>query len=260
MNIRFDNKCIRCGSTAIDTTFRVTVETAHYEVGLCAEHAENTTAKLAKEYVVARIAEAKELLAKVQELGLDINTSAGGIAVATNKPKPRVESAPEEEKEEKDEAQPVATSQPQGTIKRKLAGGVSITSVSGVSLESHTAVDPEQAMQNEVATAKSRGMKVSLPKVQSVEEQQFRAPSGRPITVPKTIKHDTGTTRIAIVDTGGNSALQKRFKAVAEWSETAKEPHRGYADVSRPCVPCAGTGFSKINNEVCTKCKGTGQR
>lgn len=85
------------------------------------------------------------------------------------------------------------------------------------------------------------------------KRQVVRGRAGIPISLPKTITSRAGDsvieTTINVVNTGGDEALQRRFK------NHRYEPQCDYAN---ECRACRGTGVIGRKKEECTRCNGTG--
>jgi hypothetical protein len=98
------------------------------------------------------------------------------------------------------------------------------------------------------------------PKIISTEAQQAVRADGLPINVPRKIVSTAGVTDVAIVNTGGDVALQQRFKALKTEQDSNPDAHifgrDGYT--VRDCTLCRGTGKARIGGQACQKCQGTG--
>lgn len=287
MMMKFDQKCIMCESPEdLNTTMSVKIENEKYDVAICDEHADNATPKKIKEVVSSKLEELKSLMEKMKEFGLEVNMSGGGVAVAEKKPEESIDDAINEEihgQEEQEVAKPKVskagtnkkiivakkknidekpTRKPQvnrniGTP-RSLGGpvkGIRNT----VNLEQRQAIDAREAINSEVNEAKKKGEEVVTPITEDIEYQVVAGRAGAPMTIPKKIKHNMGSTQIAVVDTGGDKTIQTRFKEMAENSKMDNAHvygRDGYDTYS--CTMCEGSGIAKIGGGRCEKCKGIG--
>jgi hypothetical protein len=284
--MKFDNKCICCGSSSnLDTILTVTVDDVKYQVTVCDEHAEDITPKQVKEKVREKINEYNQLVDKMKEFGMDVTESSpGGIMVAEDSTK----SSETEESEEKPSkkrkillantdgevvADKEAGKQPR-VIKKKVlpkvrsvSGALASKSGNRMSIEARESVDAAAAVESEIIAAKKKGkgketVEVEVPVTEDIEYQTVPGRGGRPMRIPKRIKHNQGSTKVAIVNTGGDRTIQDRFREMADISKrTGMEGHiygrDGYDTV--PCNMCDGSGIAKATGEECPKCKGVGQ-
>jgi hypothetical protein len=83
--------------------------------------------------------------------------------------------------------------------------------------------------------------------------------AGMQIAIPVRRSGKTGETKIAVVETGGDAALQRRFKDLAKQSETDAPDfgHGGYQVKTVNCGVCRGTG-RVMGKKSCPKCGGAG--
>ena len=79
---------------------------------------------------------------------------------------------------------------------------------------------------------------------------------GMDVAIPVKRRGKTGETRVSIVDTGGDNALQKRFKDMAKLSEGPEGAPAGYQVRTVQCSLCNGDGTTM--GKECPKCKGCG--
>lgn len=97
------------------------------------------------------------------------------------------------------------------------------------------------------------------PETVSKEMERITTPGGDQRVIPKKITDaEGGTTEVRIVNTGGDQALQKRFKGMADRSKTNKGPDFVHSYDVKDCPVCGGSGVSSINNQKCPKCDGGG--
>ncbi len=98
--------------------------------------------------------------------------------------------------------------------------------------------------------------KDEAPAILEAEEQVVDGRCGIPTPIPKKIVSEAGVTEINIVNTGGDQALQNRFKDMAK---EGKPPDFAHGYKLRQCGICVGTGIAKITGQTCPKCKGAGE-
>ena len=99
-----------------------------------------------------------------------------------------------------------------------------------------------------------------VPAITAKKDQSYKTESGREITIPSVLYDDKGgKTDIRIVNTGGDRALQNRFKGLAEGSKGGGGPDFRNQYGVRDCIACNGTGVSRIDkSKSCPKCGGDG--
>lgn len=85
--------------------------------------------------------------------------------------------------------------------------------------------------------------------------------NGMDIAVPVRREGKMGVTHVAVIDTGGDNQLQRRFKSMARASETEGVCYGqdGYDVKFVRCAACGGGGRSLDKKNVCPKCKGAGE-
>lgn len=259
--MKFDKKCIKCDSASnLNTVLAVKVDGKNVRVVICDEHADDTTPKQAKEIVKSKMERYNELVKEMKDYGIDVNKlseTKGGIIVA-EKPEPEPEPEPEVEDVPEKPRSRVLKKARIGKV--KSIGGTAQGVAASVNVESRQSIDAEQAVMSEVAEAKRKGERVTVPVTEDVEFQTVSGRQGQPMNIPRKIKHNDGNTQIAVVDTGGDRTIQNRFKALAEDSKNRDSSHhfgkQGY-DVQE-CTLCRGTGIARIGGGPCKKCKGMG--
>ena len=94
-----------------------------------------------------------------------------------------------------------------------------------------------------------------------VEIGKAKGREGIDIAIPVVRRGKTGETKVSIVDTGGDVALQRRFKAMADQSQSPSGPpdfKQGYQVRTVQCSLCNGTGKLMGGSKDCPKCDGVG--
>lgn len=256
-----NKKCLRCESTQnLNTSMTVVIDTVKYDIVLCDQHAEDTTPKKAKELVLKKVNEYNELISKMKEFGLTVTENSAGIAVPEKIEVPAPEQKVESQQEPTPGPKPEAKKPEQKThvLKKAVLPAVApkiVNQLNGIS--SHKSLDINGTIAQAAEIAKKKGHEVKqMPITEEYETQVVLGRGGQQMVIPKTIKDNTGgSTRITIVDTGGDRTIQHRAKAQMH----DPDPHffkSGYN--VKECPMCSGTGQAKIGNNVCPKCKGAG--
>lgn len=269
--MKLNNKCICCESTNnLKTSMVVTIDDKQYDVVLCDEHAEDTTLKTVKELVKKKINDYENLLKQMKEFGIDIAEPSKGnnIVVASDgfgKDDSRLEV-------EESKLIPILDVSNKNLIKQRSipqtkwsVSGVASGDSGAVKIESRETIDAQKTILEVINKGKISGRigkdsNIKLPTIIDVESQGVQSSNGQQMVISKVVKDNQGgVTKIAVIDTGGDKKLQDRFKNACQ-NSIHKSPFdykgRGYA--LRGCNACDGTGFSKLNSEICPKCKGTG--
>lgn len=282
--VRFDDKCIKCGATSeLDTMLTVSLDEGKFNVAVCDKHSEDITPKEAKTLVKQKLDELNKLLKELSGFGYDVN-SLGKIAVATQKDPSPAEPAPAVEEQEKPTGLVIANAK--GEIigekqvgkglkikkntkmlsKVKSIGGAASGAGGAVNLEMRQSLNADDSVDRAIVKAKESGAiskdaEVIRPVTEEVEMQVVRGRGGVPMQIPAKIKHNIGTTRVSVVDTGGDQMLQNRFRQFADHTKrSGGEGHiygRDGMDVS-DCPMCEGTGTARVGGGKCPKCDGVG--
>lgn len=262
--MKFDNKCIKCGTTEnLDTILTVTVDDVKYSVAICEEHSEDTTPKQVKALVSAKIEKLKMIMEELKEFGMEVGET-NGIAVAKKAPEV-AKKAPEVAKDEEKvvEATEEVYEKKESMVIKK--GGLpkvrSISAnVDGQSIQGGTSINTRELVKREVESIKDE--KVTVPVTESIEYQTVPGRQGVPMRIPKRIKHNQGSTNVTVVDTGGDRVIQSRFKEMARATMDEKNSSThiygrdGYDTTE--CPLCGGTGENRVNGGKCVKCNGIG--
>lgn len=257
MNVPLIN-CIYCGATdKLNTQLGITLEDGtKIQVLICDTHAEDASVKTAKAAFIQRQQQITDFMAQAQALGLQLAPAASGLVVANNPqapPRPQASSAPNGQVVspilEDDDPDMIEA----GRLDR--AGRHGMVSVGGAvpafgaipAYQSHATDDVRQQIPAEALKGKVR-----------LEQIEDRA--GRPIAIPTKRVDGTGVTHIRVINTGGDQALQRRFKNMA--LATIHDQHPGFAENYdlRACPVCKGMMVVRDRGvEVtCPKCGGQG--
>jgi len=290
----FKSKCIICGHTD-NLTARLTVLVAdsNYEVSLCEKH-EEITPKQVRIEVAKKLQEFTELTKKLKDFGYEVKDNpiiiptpqeihqlAPLMKVEPPRPKSIIEypDCPVEEPSENTVQDETPQERPQRTLReqkierpkegyqinkssvqpitphvRAVGGSVSGHGIAA-NVESRSSLDPKAELGQ-----LSEKMGTKLPVLREVIKQTVPGRGGVNMTIPKTIRDTSGTTTVKIVNTGGNEALQRRFRAIKDAGDMAQgaNPVSGYTSID--CHLCRGGGRVKNKgvDQKCPKCGGRG--
>lgn len=261
--------CVFCGATE-NLTVSMNVKTARGEstVNVCAEHEDNASPKKVREIVEGKEAALAELEEKCKALGFSLVPAGANkqITVVQSPPSVLVQQNPEVPA-----AQVLSELRPTASSTKVESKGPATFKVRDIDTPA-VAVDTDGKRQVNLGKEKSYdidktvktkdGSEYRPPKTIEAETQVVSGRAGIPITIPKKIVSEAGRSDVKIVNTGGDRALQDRFKSEAE--ESRGDRGHSYADGynntdPRPCNFCDGTGVAKIGRMTCPRCKGTGE-
>jgi hypothetical protein len=227
--------CLFCNSQEnITITMSMALESGKppIEIHLCEKHQNNTKVSSLQKAYEKKKAAIQKLLEQAKMFGLTIGDSPKAA------PAPAPASVPADAPAEK-------------TPEQKTLDGGQTASV----VPSDNAFAP-----------KMQGHKIDqtkAPKVTSVEEQVIERSDGLPLRVPSKIRGEAGTTSIVVRPSQSDKELQTRHKEHAK-ATMDENPGRKVHNFNKDgygvkdCTLCEGTGFTKANNQVCGRCKGSG--
>ena len=263
-------QCIFSGSTDnLNTSMVITLDSGDkVEVWVSDEYADSATPSKIKQAAVAFLdpkrREILELLARAKELGLDLSALMPKPAPAPSAPcvplAPAPTPAPAPKPQPRKEVE-LISSNPKNRIidgaaadsrslSAAVSGGVSALgeSVSGSGREYTIKSEKDKPSQN-------------LKEGERAEIGRVMGRGGMEIAIPVRRVGKTGETRVAVVDTGGDPALQKRFKQLKAQGDSPNGPpdfiRGGYQVKTVQCGVCRGLG-SLPNGKSCPKCGGIG--
>ena len=265
--------CIFC-STSDDLNTEMTIKLDNGDkvtVYVCDNHAINATVQAVKDAHASRQNQIDQLIEQAKKLGLHVAEQELPVVVskptaASNAVQPANigQMTPQvEESTGKLEKKPVVIT-PSSAPSNDMDGDDIIStevidsskgmqSVGGASgghmVDSHGSHD-FASLEDQLPEDVRRG---------KIKMEMMEGRGGQPLAIPKKRMDGTGTTRINIVKTGGDTALQERFKTMAS-SENPADFRNGYQSSSRDCPICKGTGFATNAGEEiqCPKCDGVG--
>lgn len=237
---------------------QVTVSTGPQTVYVCSEHEEQASPKKVRELAEKRNTMLQDFKNQAEALGFKLVPMGNGIVAAESPVEPQAQ-AP---------APIAATRQPE-TIPNKKPVAKKVREIdtpsmaadqkgNSVDLGKHSSYDTTKPV------TRKDGTNIDAPGIIEHEEQVVTGRGGSSVVIPKKIVSEAGVTDINIVDTGGDKALQNRFKATTQMAAEARSAGEAQKAIlqggymAKDCPLCKGTGITKINNQTCKKCNGVG--
>lgn len=292
-----NNRCIVCESSVeLNTIINVIIDGKKYDVAICDKHAEDTTPKKTKDLVQKKLAEFDQLVKRMKDFGIvipqdDLKSNKIAVAQRVEEEAPLLEGVePDLPKEPAVKEKMVVAKKAVNSkvnVQRKIqfqknpirsAVSGPVNSVGGtvnsergagsVEIDKRGSLDVASVVTESIGKLKERGyvkkdQEVSVPIPIKVESQMVPGRKGVPVRLPKVIRDNNGgVTTIAIINTGGNEAIQERFKELADESRRTEGNtaysfgEKGYDVIN--CSLCEGTGKARATGDVCPKCKGVG--
>jgi hypothetical protein len=259
--IDLSRSCLFCGSDkGLNTTMTVKVGDTDYTVAVCEEHEDMAAPKAVRGKAEEKAKEIQELKEKAAQYGLQIGEEApkaplAPVAPRAPAPAPRADDRRQFHtgmKSQTPEVPSEAPADPEGPPTERIAEDATTPDLPvdpGIGINKHDSYDPKMIGDGRIETIQKT-------------KQVVQASDGRPIHLPKTM-HDSagGKTDIRVVNTGGDAALQRRFKSLGQVSKTeaAPSPDFRHGYTVRDCRACNGTGTSRIDKtKTCPKCNGDG--
>lgn len=250
------DQCIVCESTKnLNTEITIKLESGEKQrVLLCDQH-EETSPKEARKYIAKRSKQLDEFMEQAKALGYEIKE--GNILVPvkkesiqeehqepqTPKPEPKKKS---KKQDENDENEVVLDHIPM----------VDTGAVRGKNIQTHQSLNIDNFMRDVVAKEEKENISLK-PKTDKVVMQTVSGRGGIPMNIPKEISGNIGNTIVKIVNSGGDRALQDRFKEDADRSKVDGAKISSNYSV-KDCSVCNGTGIARMGGKECPKCAGTG--
>lgn len=221
--------CIFCDDIEkLETSMSVKVDNINYQVSVCVEHEDDASPKLIRERL-------REVLQEIEDARDLLDRYGINMGLTTTSP---TSTAPRQQAFRNEPA--VSTKSPTGTQRPQPV--------------------PQPAPNKDGICGKCKMDPCECPpEVTSKKMQKITAPSGQQHVIPETILDaEGGRTEVRIVNTGGDNALQRRFKNMADRTRGDKGPDfRNNYDV-KDCPVCEGSGINKVNQGKCPKCDGGG--
>ncbi len=253
--VNLTNICLFCDSGEnLNTTMTVKVSDIDYVVAICEEHEDLATPKAVREKAEGKAQEIEDLKKMAAKLGLKVGSQEPEPDLQPQQPheSTAVNDASDRRVLHKglksqtiDKAAKPAPSQPATAIAEDFGTNLPVDPSIGVSRQQ--SYNPSNTKGSNLHTTQTT-------------KQVVQASDGRPIHLPKTVRdNEGGQTNIRVVNTGGDVALQRRFKQLGHSSTgDTPSPHFGKGYTVRDCVACGGTGAARIGNGECPKCSGDG--
>lgn len=232
---------------------------SRYQVAICEIHELNATPQEVRKLVSKKISDYEEFTAKAKELGFDIVPSSGQIQTIEKLSQPAQPAQPTQQPADKQPSDG-KPNRPRLTVQKKSNRAASRE------LSPEEAEAARQKMQDQsypdtkerarVEQHSQYDKKEGAPQNFSQEMQVVAGRGGAPVTVPKRIIGEAGTTDIRVINTGGDRELQRRFKNMAEG--TLQDKHPGFKDSyeAKSCSTCDGAG--NVDRKECPRCNGAG--
>jgi len=249
------NQCVFCSKADnLTISMQVTTSKGNQTAWVCGEHEDDASPKKVRELVEKKNSMIEEFEKQAKELGYALVPmgKGGQLVEAARAAAPVPTEAPAAEA---NIARPLAPTAKARKIMPIAAPTVAKSQSGDVDLGAHQSYDTTQAIETKKGT-------VQAPTITEHEEQVIMGRDGKPMVIPKKVVGDAGTTDITIVNTGGDKALQQRLKMLEQSSQVSKSACErallagGYS--AKECPLCKGCGVTKINNQQCIKCGGTG--
>jgi hypothetical protein len=224
----------------------VKIDDVEYKVSICEDHEDDASPKKVRSLVQEKAVEIEKIKQMAAKYGLTVGESE------QTKPPSKTTAQPSGHKTFHQGLKPQKIAEPKEEIAESIPDApaeINPSSVEGapdVRLEKHASYKLPSAEKTPVITAK--------------KDQKYVTESGREVVVPTMIYDDEGgKTSIRIVNTGGDRALQNRFKGMAEGSKGGAGPDFRNQYAVRDCTACGGTGVSRVDkSKPCPKCGGDG--
>lgn len=290
--IDLSQNCIFSGTTDnLNTTMVVKVDGKEYKVAISDEYEDEAIPSKIKKLVVERANERESKLEQLQrlaeELGYSLNSQdlqGQGLVIpqkqdAETESKPespkskslkkqvskqnhedlpkmgkyRVQKAPQKE-QANDGLTPEEAEAALEAAKRQAASGEVPSPTSREAPQYRSINIPKEI---EVKDDQGNVVRAARPQNVAQKRQVVKGRAGIPISIPKDVVSNNGSdiieTTIQVVNTGGDPALQRRFKSLNEMQERG-----ALRDYVTSCRSCRGLGYLGRNKKSCKYCEGTG--
>jgi len=255
--------CIIDDSTVDLNTIGIQTDHGMMQVPVCAACADSVPlSKIKQAYIEwqqkqAESQEAKqrqiaELMAKAKELGLELAVTGAAVPAT-----PQIQAAQAQTPTQT----PEITARMGGRlVDGKVADNHYIsTNVDGsVSYQGSTVSGGGAEYTIKSSTESSTDLKAG----EIAEVAPVKGRLGTEVVIPVRRIGPTGETIINIIDSGGDAGLQRRFKNLANNSQSGNGPydfiHNGYQVKTIRCPLCGGQGSIQGGKKSCPKCNGMG--
>lgn len=254
-----NNQCVFCSTSEnLTVTMQVTVSSGPQTVYICTEHEDQASPKKVRELAEKRNSMLQDFQKQAEALGFKLVPMAGGVIAAESPAEPQpvpVSSTPTAVKQENiQNKKPIA----------KKVRDIDTPSVAADNKGNNVDIGKHSSYDTTKPVTRKDGTNVDAPGIIDHEEQVVTGRGGAAVVIPKKIVSEAGVTEINIVDTGGDKALQNRFKATTQAAAEARSAGEAQKAIlqggymAKECPLCKGVGITKINNQTCKKCNGVG--
>ena len=230
---------------------QVTTSKGNQTVHICKTHEDDASPKKVRELAEKRNAMLEDFERQAHELGFKLVPVGGGIITATSPEQPSTPTVDESQVGETIKSVPVIK------IPKKIAP-LAPRQIAAPSIAGNTDLGKHNSYDTTKAVTRRDGTEINAPGVLEADEQVVEGRAGMPISIPKKVVSEAGTTEIMIIK-GGEKKIQERMKAMTQANNKEsldRAINSGY--VTHECTLCKGTGITRINNQTCVKCGGAG--
>lgn len=291
--IDLSQNCIFSGTTDnLNTTMVVKVDGEEYKVAISDEYEDEAVPSKIKKLVVEKASERESKLEQLQRLAEELGYSLSaqelqnqGLVIPQKQeqetpqqeeieptPKPKLKKQTKKEQEDlpkmgkyRVQKAPKKDYSNEGLTPEEAEAALEAAKRQAASgeVESPTSREAPQyrsiSIPREIEVKDDQGNVVRATRPQNVAQkrQVVKGRAGIPVSIPKDIVSNNGSdiieTNIQVVNTGGDPALQRRFKSLNEMQERG-----ALRDYVVSCRPCKGLGYLGRVKKTCKYCEGTG--
>ena len=255
-----DKVCVFSGSSDnLNTSMRIKLDDGSVvEVWVSDEYADDATPKLVKAAYIKRFNDREEARKKLEEMAAQF----GFKVVDQSQLPPPPASIPSIKRATASQTQslnkPANDDQTNG--RRVVSGRVADTrnlNVNVVTENNEASRYISNSAEYEIKSSDTPS--TDLKDGEVVEIDHVAGRNGTNIAIPVVRTGKTGRTQVKIIDNGGDNALQRRFKSMAQASaqDSVSYAREGYDVNFRQCGMCLGNGTT--NGQTCPKCGGLGE-
>lgn len=211
--IDISNKCVFSGKTDdLTLTMTINVNGEDWKIAVSTEHEDTATPGAIKKLILSRLNELEEIKTKADMLGM--------MLVPKNQ----------------------LTAKPQPTSQLEQAKSVPPTRQQQATKTQQTRLQQTKSQSSEPTRSPQEVLQEMANSITKHTIQQVTAPSGRPLTLPKTEISKAGTTEFKIISTSNKELIDRTV--------------RNQENNLRGCGMCDGTGMKGTAD--CLSCKGRG--
>lgn len=251
--------CVFSGSAEnLNTSMTIKLDDGRQvEVWISDEYADQATPKAVKEAYLKKQASDGEQIRQLQEMAAKLGLKLVGAGEAPPEPaRPAVVQA------QQPKSAPVAPPKPAMDGNRVVSGAAADRELEfkvGYAADAAANLAGPTQRQYEITTKEKP--KENLKDGEVAEIGLVKGRAGIDVAIPVRRQGKTGTTQVAVIDTGGDNNLQRRFKTMAEASkgDAVNYGKEGYDVKFAQCTACGGKGLALNGKSPCPKCKGAGE-